>query len=261
MIWSYIILNFREMIVFRLSFLMNLFQRLFNSFEFIIFWLIIANFDLGTTIGTWKLNDLLFLIAFYELNFGMFMILGVGFFSLPYVVPSGKLDDILVLPVDPSVGIIGDNLAPDRFVRIFVALILLISAIILNPMVDPLLLILGIVIAIGGSLVENLFFMTLNLLSFWTGNVGAVVESLTELDDAKRFPLDSVSRSTRLILTFLVPVVFISSFPAEVITMRVSPTDLLWGIGSLVVLFIIWFKLFGLLWGYGLKNYQSGGSL
>ncbi len=261
MIWSYVRLNLRELMVFRLAFVTNVIQRLLASTEFVIFWLIIASFELNSTIGSWQFEDLLYLIAFYELNFGMFMVFGIGFFSLPYAVPNGLLDDILVLPVSPTTGLIGDNLSPDRFVRPVTALLVLAIAIVLRPSVNPLLLGLGILLAILGSLLENIFFMTLNLLSFWLGNIGAVVESLTELDQAKRFPLDKIGSGTRFVLTFVIPVVFISSFPAEVITMRVSATDFVVGVMSLLVLLLIWLKLFGLLWNYGLRNYQSGGSL
>ncbi len=259
--WEYIRLNYRIMIAFRLSFITGIFQRIISSSQFILFWLILYNFQFNNNIGSWSFNEIIFLIAFFELNFGLFMLFAVGFFSLPYLVPSGKLDDLLILPMNTSKALIGDNLSPERFIRIIAALILLVFAISVNSIISPLLILFGLIVAIIGSILENIFFMSLNLLTFWLGNMGAIVESLTELDDAKRFPLDKSSKVTKYLLTYIIPVMFVSSFPASVITEKISMNEILVGLATLVVLIFIWITLFKSLWRYGLRNYQSGGSL
>lgn len=245
---------------FRLSFLFKVAQRIISSVQFLFFWLVISNFELNAIINTWSFQELLLLIAFFEINFAMFLIFGVGFFTLPYLVPSGKLDDMLILPLGTTRALIGENLSPDRFVRIVSAIVILVVAIGLLD-AAPSLIIFGIILAVMGSLLENIFFMTLNLLSFWVGNMGAFVESLTELDFAKQIPLTESPRLTQFILTFIVPIIFISTFPASVITGKLDNETIVYGVISLIMLLGLWVFLFKRLWAFGLRNYQSGGSL
>ena len=245
---------------FRFSFLFKILQRIISSVQFLFFWLVITNFKLGSTVSSWSFKELLLLIAFFELNFAMFFLFAVGFFSLPYLVPSGKLDSILILPIGVTRALIGENLSPDRFIRIVSAGIILfvVISIIDAPFT---LIIFGLILSVMGSILENIFFMTLNLLSFWVGNMGAFVETLTELDFAKQFPLTESPRLAQFILTFIVPIIFISTFPASVITGRIEIETIIYGLITLILLLLLWIFLFKKLWEYGLKNYQSGGSL
>jgi len=258
---SYFRLNLRELMAFRLNFTMVFGQLIAGTIQFFLFWLLLGNFSLDSTFGSWSFREISFIVAFYHLNFSLFMLLSVGFLFLPILVIRGDLDDILILPVSPTKGLLGRSLSPDRLLYPLVSVVILVLALVINPMVDPLLLLLGILVAIAASLLENIFMMSFNLLSFWIGGMQAVVQALNNVYTAKQFPLDGLRGAGRFILTFIIPIFFMATFPAEIITQRITFETLLWGVGSLAGLLVIWIWLFRSLWFRGLRNYQSGGSL
>ncbi len=258
---AYIRLNLREMMAFRLNFTMVFFKMITGIVQFFLFWFILGGLSFDSTFNGWSFKEMGLIIAFSHLSLSVFQILSLGFYFLPYLVVHGSLDSILILPENPTKALIGRVLSPERLLTPIVSLIAVGIAYYLNPRLNPLLFLLGVILAIAGSVLENLVAMVFNLLSFWIGTMQAIVQVLNNFGVAKRFPLDGLGGATGFLLTFIVPLFFVATFPASIILQRVSVDMVMWGVAALGTLLTIWFSLFRKLWQSGLKNYQSGGSL
>jgi ABC-2 type transport system permease protein len=104
-----------------------------------------------------------------------------------------------------------------------------------------------------GAVLVYCFWLMLTSTAFWIVRVDEMVNLFQGLYAAGRYPVGIYPRWLRTGLTFLVPVAFAVTVPAEALTARLTPLTLLGTLG-LTVLFII---LARHIWRLGLKNYSG----
>ena len=107
-------------------------------------------------------------------------------------------------------------------------------------------------LAMGGVLVYC-FWLMLTSTAFWIVRVDYMINLFQGLYAAGRYPVGIYPRWLKTGLTFLVPVAFAVTVPAEALTSRLTPLTLLGTLG-LTLLFIL---LARLVWRLGLRNYSG----
>ena len=107
-------------------------------------------------------------------------------------------------------------------------------------------------LAMGGVLVYC-FWLMLTTTAFWIVRVDEMVNLFQGIYAAGRYPVGIYPRWLRTGLTFLVPVAFAVTVPAEALTTRLTPLTLLGTLG-LTLLFVV---LSRVVWRLGLKNYSG----
>ncbi|MGF1602033.1 MAG: ABC transporter permease [Thermosynechococcaceae cyanobacterium] len=110
-------------------------------------------------------------------------------------------------------------------------------------------------IALGVTILYSLWFM-LGATSIWFVKIYNVTEVLRGLVEAGRYPIAAYPAAYRIFFTFIVPVTFLTTVPAEVMLQRV---DGAWLLGSLVLavgLFIVANRF----WNFALRFYTSASS-
>jgi ABC-2 type transport system permease protein len=107
-------------------------------------------------------------------------------------------------------------------------------------------------LAMGGVLVYC-FWLMLTSTAFWIVRVDEMVNLFQGLYAAGRYPVGIYPRWLRTGLTFLVPVAFAVTVPAEALTSRLTPLTLLGTLG-LTLLFVV---LARVVWRLGLRNYSG----
>jgi ABC-2 type transport system permease protein len=97
------------------------------------------------------------------------------------------------------------------------------------------------------------FWMLLATLAFWVVNLYHLPELFEGVFQTGRWPIGIYPTWLRFSVTFLVPIAFAVTVPAEAVTSRLEWQTLALAAGFAVVLFGItrWF------WRYGLKNYTG----
>ena len=104
-----------------------------------------------------------------------------------------------------------------------------------------------------GAVLVYCFWLMLTTTAFWIVRVDEMVNLFQGLYAAGRYPVGIYPRWLRTGLTFLVPVAFAVTVPAEALTARLTPLTLL-GTAGLTLLFII---LARIVWRLGLRNYSG----
>lgn len=112
---------------------------------------------------------------------------------------------------------------------------------------------LGLVaMGIGAVLLYALWFLVATT-SIWFVKIYNATEVLRGLLDAGRFPLSAFPAAYRFIFTFVVPVVFLTTVPAEMILGRGEPAFLAGGAAAATLALIV-SRLF---WRFSLKSYTG----
>jgi ABC-2 type transport system permease protein len=104
-----------------------------------------------------------------------------------------------------------------------------------------------------GSLLIYCFWLIITSTAFWIVRVDEIVNLFQGIYAAGRWPVGIYPRWLQLSLTFLVPVAFAVTIPAEALTSRLTPLVLA-GTFALTLFFIIVSRL---IWRWGLKNYSG----
>lgn len=91
----------------------------------------------------------------------------------------------------------------------------------------------------GGALLIYCVMLLLASLAFWAVRIDTVFEIIESITGAGRMPTDIYPRWMRIILTFVVPLAFAVTIPAQVITNRATPTDVLIQIGVTAVFMLV----------------------
>ncbi|MGO4371488.1 ABC-2 family transporter protein [Paenibacillus sp. MCAF20] len=120
-----------------------------------------------------------------------------------------------------------------------------------------------ILVLIGGILIRAALFTSLGAIAFWTKRNGSMVGfALTMLERATMYPLSMYPYFLQALFTFVIPIGFISFYPAA----EFLGTDN--GGLELPLSFALWtpavglacFLLASVIFRYGMKNYESAGS-
>lgn len=110
-------------------------------------------------------------------------------------------------------------------------------------------------ISFGFLILYSLWFM-LGAMSIWFVKIYNVTEVLRGLLEAGRFPMVAYPMSYRLFFTFIVPVAFLTTVPAEVILQR---GELSWTLGAAILaIFLLWAS--SAFWQFALRFYTSASS-
>jgi ABC-2 type transport system permease protein len=104
-----------------------------------------------------------------------------------------------------------------------------------------------------GSILIYCFWLIITSTAFWIVRVDEIVNLFQGIYAAGRWPVSIYPRWLQVGLTFIVPVAFAVTIPAEALTSRLTPLILV-GTAALTIFFSVVARLF---WRLGLKNYSG----
>jgi ABC-2 type transport system permease protein len=104
-----------------------------------------------------------------------------------------------------------------------------------------------------GSILIYCFWLIITSTAFWIIRVDEIVNLFQGVYAAGRWPVTIYPRWLQAGLTFIIPVAFAVTIPAEALTSRLTPTIVL-GSVLLTIFFIIASRF---IWRLGLKNYSG----
>jgi ABC-2 type transport system permease protein len=104
-----------------------------------------------------------------------------------------------------------------------------------------------------GSILIYCFWLIITSTAFWIVRVDEIVNLFQGVYAAGRWPVGIYPRWLQVGLTFIIPVAFAVTIPAEALTSRLTPLVLA-GTFALTTFFII---LARVIWRLGLKNYSG----
>jgi ABC-2 type transport system permease protein len=248
---------FRVSVMGELAYRVNFFWQLFQSILSLVISLVglAVIFSYTDTLGGWRPDEILALVGVYFLVGGMIgLIIQPGMEQLIESVRDGTLDFMLTKPEDAQLIVSIRRVDIWRLIDIMLGLAVLVAALIwLGEKVGGWQAGMFILVLIAGAVIIYSFFLILATLSFWFVRVENILVIFQSMYEAGRWPVSLYPGWLRYGLTFVIPVAFATTVPAEALTGRLTWETLLGAAGLAVVLFAV-SRVF---WQVGLRHYSG----
>ncbi|HVM72563.1 MAG TPA: ABC-2 family transporter protein [Anaerolineales bacterium] len=253
LVWSHFKISIANEMQYRVNFFVQLLHSLIALATGLIgIWLV---FSYTNSLGGWTQPELLAVM-------GIFMLMG-GFIQAAVTpnmqrlmgdIQEGTLDFCLTKPVDSQI------LASVREFQFWqltdgiAGLIVLVIAVVRMQVQIGIWQVLGFLAALMmGAIMLYCFWLMLTTTAFWLLNIWELVDLFQGLYAAGRWPVTIYPDWMRIGLTFLVPVAFAVTVPAEALTARLTPLALLGTLG-LTIFFVVAART---VWRLGTRRYSG----
>ncbi|HAC63195.1 MAG TPA: ABC transporter permease [Cyanothece sp. UBA12306] len=237
-------LNF---VIAMLSSLTSLVGSLFNLFLF---------YRTGYTFAGWTWQEAIIVVGIFTLLQGIsatFFVPNLN--KIVEQVEQGTLDFVLLKPISSQFWLSCRTLSPWGFSDlIFGVIIILYAGNKLNLSVSNYFLSI-LTISFGIIMLYSIWFM-LGSTSIWFVKIYNVTEVLKSLLEAGRYPMSAYSVGYRFFFTFIIPIAFLTTIPAEAM---LGKSQTLWISGSGIIAFSL-LILSHYFWQFALRFYTSASS-
>lgn len=240
-------------LAYRVNFAVQLFQSLLSLGIALVGLGVI--FSYTDTLGGWRPDEVLVLVGIYFLFDGMIgLVIRPGMEQFIESVRTGTLDFVLTKPEDAQVIISVQRVEVWNLIDIALGLGVLVTALArLGGDVGIWAAAAFVLVLLAGGVIIYSFLLMLATLSFWFVRVENALFIFQSMYEAGRWPISLYPGWLRYGLTFIVPVAFATTVPAQALTGRLAwPTVL----GSLA-LAVVLFAASRLFWRAGLRRYSG----
>ena len=238
---------------YRVNFFIQLFQSLLELGTALAGLAVI--FSYTKSLGGWQPDEMLALVGVYFLVGGLIsLVIQPGMAALIDSVRDGTLDFTLTKPEDAQLLVSIQRVAVWSLLDLLMGAGVLVTALVrLGNAVGlgEAAAFIGMLLA-GGVIVYS-FWLILASLSFWLVRVENLLEIFQSVYQAGRWPVSLFPNWLRFGLTFIVPVAFATTVPAEALTGRLDVSTLLGALGLALLLAL----LARLIWRLGLRRYSG----
>jgi ABC-2 type transport system permease protein len=251
--WAFFRIGVMGEAAYRINFFIQVFQSLLELATSLAGLAVI--FSYTNSLGGWSPDEILALVGVYFLIGGMIgLVIQPGMEQLIESVREGTLDFTLTKPEDAQLLVSLRQVDIWRLVDVVMGFGVLAAALIrLREHVGiPQAAAFGVMLLTGGAIIYS-FWLILASLSFWFVRVENILEIFRSMYEAGRWPISLYPGWLRFALTFVVPVAFAVTVPAEALTGRLSGATLLGAVGLALVLLVI----SRLVWRRGLRQYSG----
>jgi ABC-2 type transport system permease protein len=212
-------------------------------------------FTYTQSLGGWRPDEMLALVGVYFLIGAVIsLVIQPGMSALINSVRDGTLDFTLTKPEDAQLLVSIQRVAIWSLLDLFMGTGVLIAALVrLGKTIGAGQTAGFFVMLLAGAVIVYSFWLILASLSFWLVRVENLLEIFQSMYQAGRWPVSLYPGWLRFGLTFIVPVAFATSIPAEALTGRLGGTTLLGAVGLAILLS----ALARLIWRLGLRHYSG----
>jgi ABC-2 type transport system permease protein len=212
-------------------------------------------FSYTETLGGWRPDEILALVGVYFLVGGLIgLVIQPSMEQFIESVRDGKLDFTLTKPADAQLIVSIRQVDIWRLIDIVLGLAVLAIALIqLGEKVGGWQAGAFVLMLTAGGVIVYSFFLILATLSFWLVRVENILMIFQSMYEAGRWPISLYPGWLRYGLTFIIPVAFATTVPAEALTGRLTWQTLL----GAVVLAIFLFAVSRAFWRVGLRQYSG----
>jgi ABC-2 type transport system permease protein len=212
-------------------------------------------FSYTDNLGGWRPDEVLALVGVYFLVGGMIgVVIQPGMAQLIESVREGTLDFTLTKPEDAQLLVSAQHVEIWRLIDVALGFGVLATALLrLGAKVGGWEAGEFLLMLLAGAVIVYSFWLMLATLSFWLIRVENILEIFQSMYEAGRWPVSLYPGWLRYALTFIVPVAFATTVPAEALTGRLSWETLL----SALALAAVLFMLSRVIWRTGLRRYSG----
>lgn len=251
--WTYLRIGIANELQYRVNFFIQVLQSLIALAIGLIGLFLV--FDYTNDLNGWSANELLAVMGVYILMGGLIRAaIQPSMNRLMEDIREGTLDYALTKPADSQLLISVREFRFWRLVDVVLGVVVLGYAVFRSALPFEFTALIAFASAlVMGSLMVYCFWLMITTSAFWIIRIDEIVELFDGIYAAGRWPVGIYPNWLRLGLTFLVPVAFAVTIPAEALTGRLSLQTLL-GAFALTLFLLV---LSRIVWKYGVKNYSG----
>jgi ABC-2 type transport system permease protein len=210
----------------------------------------------GTNLGGWTWQEALLITGCFTLLEGITStILSANLTRIVWHIQAGTLDFVLLKPVDTQLWLSTRHFNPWGLPDLFFGLVLLGYAGHLNNL-SVLDLLRGMPAILAAVVILYSLWFGLCTLSVWFVKIYNVTEVLRAFLESGKYPISAYPVAYRFVFTFILPVAFLTSVPAEALLGRSAlwPTLIGFAVAGGLFMFSRWF------WRFAMRHYTSASS-
>ena len=241
---------------YRSDFILQIFLSVFwVSWNIAPVWLI---FEIRPEIGGWdRPQAMLVMSGFLMLRALIEGLVGPNLNTLVQHVRMGTLDFLLLKPIDPQLLASVSKVVPSKMIDFMGGFALSVWAYNrIDPRPDAGSLIYGTLMLVSGSLTIYSIWLLIACTAFWFVKIDNLTFLFSSIFDAARWPITVFRGWVRTVLTFVIPVALMTSYPALALLGRLDLAHALIAWGIAVALLII----SRLVWVVAIRRYSSASS-
>ncbi len=221
-----------------------------------LFGLLVLSSD-GNPVGGWSYAEATIVVGLFTLVQGFIgAVLQPNLSKIAESVRTGTMDFTLVKPIDAQFFVSTRNVNLFRIIDVLVGLALIGWAIPQIPGVTVSGVLAGALLLLAALIIVYAIWFLLTTTAFWFVKVENVTELFSGLFRAGQFPVTVFPGWVRIFFTFIVPIAFITTIPAEALIGRMQGQNALIAVGTALVLVLLsrWF------WQRAVASYTSASS-
>ena len=238
---------------YRVNFALQVLQSLLALFTGLVVFALVYSHT--TELNGWSQNELLVVLGVQLMMGGVVRaVVQPNMMRFTEEVRDGKLDHALTKPVDAQMLVSVRQVEVWQAVDIITGAGLVVVALVRLGADLGALDVLAFAAALAvGAVLLYCFWMLLATLAFWVVNMWHLPELFEGVFQTGRWPIGIYPPWLRFSVTFLVPIAFAVTVPAEAVTSRLDWQTLALAVGFAVFLFALtrWF------WRFGLRSYSG----
>ncbi|MCA9487061.1 MAG: ABC-2 family transporter protein [Candidatus Woesearchaeota archaeon] len=221
------------------------------SFTF-LFWKIL--FLNENTLNGWTFKDVFGLMLFMYFFWVIRSIFESGLRRSFRLIRTGGFDYFLLFPLHPLMNALFYKVTITSFLSNLCVFLFLFLSYLLSFSVSFSTLVIAFLFGFFGNIIIILFFFILRCFSFWLkeNKFLLILENGTHLFN--KYPLTITNKFFQFTYTFIFPLIFVVTIPAEILRGNFSFVWILYEIGMLIALAL----LAAFVWKKGLEHYESG---
>ncbi len=215
-------------------------------------------FQVRNRIGDWNYNEVLMVIGLYTMFTGV-----IEAFFRPNVtniieqIRDGTFDFVLLKPVNAQFYASLRSIVIWRLFDIAAGACIILYALRqlgITPTPAQVATFLAMVV-LAAVIVYSLWLMMVTL-AFWFIKVDNLTELFNAFYEAGRFPISVYQGWVRALLTFVIPIAFITTFPAAILLHRAGEVQLGWAVALAALMFLLSNRF----WNFAIRSYSSASS-
>ncbi len=253
LLWVFFRIGVMGELAYRVNFVVQLFQSLLGLGTALAGLAVI--FSHTDALGGWRPDELVALVGVYVLVGGAINLVIQP--SMEYLIESvreGTLDFTLIKPEDAQLLVSVQTVQIWKLVDVVLGTGVLIVALVRLREVVGVSQAAAFAVALlsGGAIVYS-FWLILATCSFWFVRVENILVIFQSMYEAGRWPVSLYPGWLRFAMTFIVPVAFATTVPAQALSGRLTPQTLL-GAAALAAALLVISRLF---WRLGIRHYSG----
>lgn len=211
-------------------------------------------------IGDWTKWEVVLLVGTHQMISQLFQ----AFFftnisNIPELVRTGKLDSLLVLPMDSQFAVSAKQFGLDSMLNAFLGgAVVVVSLVQLHIVPSALAVVLYVVAVAFGVAIHYSIMLALAAVSFWIVRAQGLVYGYFNFLQIARYPDVIFPRLFRFIFGWIIPVIIVANIPARLLIDPLGQPG--WLMLHLAVAGAFAFVLSRLFWRFALQRYSSASS-